>query len=947
MSISGGAVALLLLGIRPLVRNRLPKTAQYYFWLIALFALLVPVSQIIVLPDRLSSMAPPSVAVVVERNVVTVAEENMRMVNQAAQTEAQESWLRSQANVNALGMQGTIPQIPVNMPITYVQPAPLPYASPSIWAITVTAFMVLYPLMAVVVLMYNLIGYALFLRKLRRSYIMPYKEELELLKIVASSSGNSRRVPRLRISEHAATPMLIGLFRPIIVLPHREYTSEQLHSIFLHELTHMRRFDIAVKWMSLFACAVHWFNPVVWLARREINSICELSCDEAVIRNMDTWGKQVYGNTLIDVATDTKIPLPVLSTTMCEEKRALKERLGAIMKSKKHTKLAILVSILIVSVAVLGACGLGASRNAGNDDYIVDDNSTNDTQDGGHTGPARPVTQITATSTQAIAEQLAQDLMQTILRPHVTVVDYRVNHLAKIAELSEGLPHAFELWEVNFMFQVEYEPFVLWSGANAMPDENGWVGSHALLGDLVTHLVIANDSGNLRLMEHIVWGVLGVHSNAWTPWGAEDMLREYLEMIEMLPPLTFPGNHYIAYAHISDQFYVRALLSQPIRQGDGGVWAVVSWQSLDRWNYDVGTIFPAHPLSETMTMLEFFREQQEGADSRGIVPTTDTALDAFLTQWTQWNDDVRVLGMYPVPYGTANPLDLPRMHTPVFEVVVENPLSETEWPVNFTSNWGSPHNALRASKLEELGGLAFNEAYHFIMDDGRYAVITGWRPMITPEEFRRYYPDFYLPLQAGDFRLVGVTVNDFLHDAIRIYNNPDINVSRFPVFNIYYNGADLPLNEVFVRNLWMLGFHAIYVDSNGVYVSVHMHTLGTDGFYADGWWNPAVETVTLDNLGELYFVGANDRYVSVNVNSERTFTVPNPHGPDLQVPMVLEISLPNPDTVNLERWGWFGDWGHEYNAIGTLNQFSDIVRVFDPHALFDGFNGHIISRIAG
>ena len=87
-----------------------------------------------------------------------------------------------------------------------------------------------------------------------------------------------------------------------------------------------------------------------------------MSCDEAVIRNLDAGGKQNYGETLIYVAADSKTPYVVLSTTMYEEKNALKERLNAIMKSKKHTRLAIIISLVLILAADGTALMLGAGR---------------------------------------------------------------------------------------------------------------------------------------------------------------------------------------------------------------------------------------------------------------------------------------------------------------------------------------------------------------------------------------------------------------------------------------------------------------------------------------------------------------------------------------------------------------------------------------------------------
>ena len=95
--------------------------------------------------------------------------------------------------------------------------------------------------------------------------------------------------------------------------------------------------------------------------RREIDRACELACDEAVIKNLDDDGKQHYGDTLISVASDKRLPKTVLSTTMCEEKKALKERLGAIMKHKRFSIRAIVVSGILVITVLCGAIILSAS----------------------------------------------------------------------------------------------------------------------------------------------------------------------------------------------------------------------------------------------------------------------------------------------------------------------------------------------------------------------------------------------------------------------------------------------------------------------------------------------------------------------------------------------------------------------------------------------------------
>ncbi|MCL2408904.1 MAG: leucine-rich repeat domain-containing protein [Oscillospiraceae bacterium] len=345
MTLTGGLLALLLLVIKPIVRSRLPKTAQYFFWLAALASFLIPVSQINT-PTPAANIPTP-IHSVVERNVISVFEDTARFYAEIERINA----------YNAAVSEREVANNREPNTIMTVTPAP-----PTLSVRAITVFMFVYPWAALLVLLYSLIGYARFVRKLRWSHAESPDFAVDILRELTAG----HRTPRLIVSDYAATPMLIGVFRPAIILPDREYTNEQMRSILLHELTHMRRFDVTVKWLSLFACVVHWFNPLVWIARREIDRACELSCDAAVIRNMDAYGKQIYGETLISVASDRKIPLPVLSTTMCEEKRALKERLGAIMKNKNYTKLTISISAVIFLAVVLIACATGASTSEQN-----------------------------------------------------------------------------------------------------------------------------------------------------------------------------------------------------------------------------------------------------------------------------------------------------------------------------------------------------------------------------------------------------------------------------------------------------------------------------------------------------------------------------------------------------------------------------------------------------
>lgn len=177
------------------------------------------------------------------------------------------------------------------------------------------------------------------------------------------SAASGRRRPRLAKSAYVHTPITIGVFSPVLVLPDTEYDEAMLRNIFAHELTHFRRRDIARKWLTLAVFAAHWFNPLVYLFRRELDALCELSCDETVIREMGRAEKQEYGETLISVAQDApKLP-NAMATGMTGEKENLKERLIQIMKYRKKGKFAIIAAVL--AALILVGCGAALGPSAG------------------------------------------------------------------------------------------------------------------------------------------------------------------------------------------------------------------------------------------------------------------------------------------------------------------------------------------------------------------------------------------------------------------------------------------------------------------------------------------------------------------------------------------------------------------------------------------------------
>lgn len=119
----------------------------------------------------------------------------------------------------------------------------------------------------------------------------------------------------VHVTESQIGPMVLGFFRPVIVLPRAlvmNKTSEQLEPVLAHELLHVRRWDTLFGILQTLALAVWWFHPLVWWANRQASRTCERCCDEEVVANLRCRPVD-YARSLIDVLEMRSKP-PVVPT---------------------------------------------------------------------------------------------------------------------------------------------------------------------------------------------------------------------------------------------------------------------------------------------------------------------------------------------------------------------------------------------------------------------------------------------------------------------------------------------------------------------------------------------------------------------------------------------------------------------------------------------------------
>ena len=107
---------------------------------------------------------------------------------------------------------------------------------------------------------------------------------------------------QLRFHPQEIMPAVCGTVRPMILLPVSadRWPFERKRAVLLHELAHVARWDVVTQHVTHLACVVHWFNPLMWVARRESIRARERACDDMVLQT--GFGADDYARDVLHVA---------------------------------------------------------------------------------------------------------------------------------------------------------------------------------------------------------------------------------------------------------------------------------------------------------------------------------------------------------------------------------------------------------------------------------------------------------------------------------------------------------------------------------------------------------------------------------------------------------------------------------------------------------------------
>ena len=113
-----------------------------------------------------------------------------------------------------------------------------------------------------------------------------------------------RSIPRVVVTRRLATPAVFGVFRPVLLMP-RGYlgrlSRRDTEHMLLHELAHIKRGDLIAHGLYLLLQMLYWYNPLLWLVRRQMHHLRELSCD-ATVAEVLREQTVAYRQTLLETA---------------------------------------------------------------------------------------------------------------------------------------------------------------------------------------------------------------------------------------------------------------------------------------------------------------------------------------------------------------------------------------------------------------------------------------------------------------------------------------------------------------------------------------------------------------------------------------------------------------------------------------------------------------------
>ncbi len=364
ISLGMSAVILLMLALQKPVKKRFTAIARYIIWSVIIIRLCLPVS-LDILPKFITVESDmPEASVILPANEVYEPVIPEKEYIPEALPSAPSSEITYEPILN-----NTVNEVHTSTTAPTVDPV----APKSAFEITgehiLPALFAVWALGALTFIGITLVRYGINAKAIDKSLSLADTETLRIYDTVCRDL-KLKKAPRLYMGRSNVSPMVYGFFNPKVILPSVEMSAETLTYILRHELTHYKRKDLYFKLLAMVANALHWFNPLAYIACGMMSAEAELSCDEKALSGSDLIARLGYGNSMLEIVKKCKHS-PKLTTGFSPKKKAVKERFENMINTTKKKKgywiVAITLILALLCTSIIG-CATNDTESEGTDE---------------------------------------------------------------------------------------------------------------------------------------------------------------------------------------------------------------------------------------------------------------------------------------------------------------------------------------------------------------------------------------------------------------------------------------------------------------------------------------------------------------------------------------------------------------------------------------------------
>jgi beta-lactamase regulating signal transducer with metallopeptidase domain len=337
MSLGGSILFLVISIFKPLTKKVFSDTWHYYMLVLTMCIFILPIGSLVTLPKIIDYKVP-----IPTETVTRIMEDKkiskIQSTDNEKITQEENQNVVTDKNNTVIEKAG---QVPYRMPLTEI-----------ILGIWITGM--------IIFLGREIYVYKSFYKSLRD--MSDEIEEESYIYIVLENCKKALNINKkivVKDSLKIKSPMIAGIFNPIIIVPKMEYKENKLEMIFTHELIHYKRKDLIVKIFALIVNIINWFNPIAYIIRSNINVVCELSLDEQMVKNLDKSKRKYYGEVILELIEYSQNRSLIIGASVCKSRKELEKRLKKIIYFQKSKKLiaslSLIAAILFTSTSVFAA----------------------------------------------------------------------------------------------------------------------------------------------------------------------------------------------------------------------------------------------------------------------------------------------------------------------------------------------------------------------------------------------------------------------------------------------------------------------------------------------------------------------------------------------------------------------------------------------------------------